>query len=96
MPARDPELAHVIGQRIQALRIERGASQEDVGFRAGLNRTAIGQLERGERVPSADTLVRVAGSLGVDPGVLITGIVWKPISYVDGGYDFGAAKGGER
>jgi transcriptional regulator with XRE-family HTH domain len=90
MPAvHNPELAGVIGRRIQALRTERGASQEDVAFRAGLNRTAVGQLERGERVPSADTLVRVAGSLEVDPGALIAGLRWNPLAYVDGGFDYG-------
>jgi transcriptional regulator with XRE-family HTH domain len=92
--ARNPELARVIAKRMRALREARGESQEEVGFRSGLHRTAVGQIERGEQVPSADTLVRVAGALEVDPGVLIAGIVWKPLGYVDGGFDYGEESGG--
>ena len=52
-------------------------SQEAVGFRAELHRTEIGQLERGERLPRIDTLVKLAGALGVTPGDLLKGIDWK-------------------
>ena len=53
-------------------------SQEDLGFRADLHRTEIGQLERGERLPRIDTLVKLAGALSVPPGDLLMGIAWKP------------------
>lgn len=43
----------------------RNLSQEELGMRAELHRTAVGQLERGERVARSDTLVKLAGSLGV-------------------------------
>lgn len=40
-------------------------SQEELGMRAELHRTAVGQLERGERVARTDTLVKLAGSLAI-------------------------------
>jgi transcriptional regulator with XRE-family HTH domain len=53
-------------------------SQEELGFRASLHRTEVGQLERGVRLPRIDTLVKLAGSLGVEPGQLLEGMSWDP------------------
>lgn len=59
-------------------RKQAGLTQEDVSFRAELNRTEISQLERGLRVPRIDTLVKLAASLGTGPADLLAGIVWRP------------------
>jgi transcriptional regulator with XRE-family HTH domain len=48
-------------------------SQEALGFAADPHRTEIGQLERGDRVPRIDTLLRLAGALNVAPVVLLAG-----------------------
>ena len=61
-------------------------SQEELGVRASLHRTAVGQLERGERIPRADTLVKVAGSLGVSPCDLLDGLGWRPGGTVVGSF----------
>jgi len=53
-------------------------SQEELGFRASLHRTEVGMLERGHRVPRIDTLVKLAGGLGVPAGDLLDGIDWTP------------------
>jgi transcriptional regulator with XRE-family HTH domain len=47
-------------------------------MRAELHRTAVGQLERGERVARSDTLVKLAGSLGVPYEELLDGLLWTP------------------
>lgn len=52
-------------------------SQETLGLRAGLHRTEIGLLERAERMPRIDTLVKLAGALGIDAGDLLKGITWE-------------------
>jgi hypothetical protein len=46
--------------------------------RASLHRTAVGQIERAERVCRVDTLVKLAGALEINPGDLLNGIVWEP------------------
>jgi transcriptional regulator with XRE-family HTH domain len=53
-------------------------SQEELGMRADLHRTAVGQLERGERVARTDTLVKLAGSLGISFDELLAGLLWTP------------------
>jgi transcriptional regulator with XRE-family HTH domain len=53
-----------------------GLSQEQLGFRASLHRTEVGMLERGQRMPRIDTLVKLVGALGVPPGDLLDGIDW--------------------
>jgi transcriptional regulator with XRE-family HTH domain len=53
-------------------------SQEELAVRASLHRTAVGQLERGERVARLDTFVKLTGSLGVCPLDLLDGIEWTP------------------
>jgi transcriptional regulator with XRE-family HTH domain len=52
-------------------------SQEELGFRADLHRTEIGQLERGHRLPRIDTVVKLAGALSIEPGDLMSGMTWK-------------------
>lgn len=53
-------------------------SQEELAVRVSLHRTAVGQLERGERVARVDTLVKLAGSLGISPCELLDGMGWDP------------------
>lgn len=47
-------VAKRVGANIVAHRNRIGISQEELAWRAGLHRTAIGLLERGERVPRVD------------------------------------------
>lgn len=71
-----------VGERFAAnlvrCRKRAGLSQEALGARADLHRTAIGLLEKGARVPRIDTLVKLAAALGVEPTKLLDGITWTP------------------
>lgn len=64
----------VFGDRIRAQRLKRDLSQEDLGELAGLHRTYIGHLERGEANTSLVNLLKVAAALEIDAGVLIKGL----------------------
>jgi transcriptional regulator with XRE-family HTH domain len=54
-----------LGQRLRALRKQRSLSQERLGARAGLSGKFIGEVERGEKSISIDSLYHVAVALGV-------------------------------
>jgi transcriptional regulator with XRE-family HTH domain len=71
-------VAERFGENLMVYRRRAGLSQEELGFRASLHRTEIGELERGVRVPRIDTLVKLAGALSVPPGDLLKGVAWSP------------------
>lgn len=77
--------AERFGANLRRLREERALSQEELGFRSGLHRTAVGQLERGERIARTDSLVQLSGALAVGPQDLLLGLRWTPGSYTVGG-----------
>lgn len=71
-------IAASFGRNLARCRKRVGMSQEELAVRASLHRTAVGQLERGERVARVDTLIKLAGSLGIPPGELLDGMGWEP------------------
>jgi transcriptional regulator with XRE-family HTH domain len=56
--ARSPELAG-LARRLQRLREERGLTKQQLGAALGLSNVAIGQWERHEKLPGAESLVRL-------------------------------------
>ena len=54
-----------LGQRLRALRKERALSQERLGDRSGLSGKFIGEVERGEKSISIDSLYRVSVALDI-------------------------------
>lgn len=54
-----------LGEAVHQLRLDRGYSQEVLADRAGLHRTYIGQVERGERNLSLGNLYGLADALAV-------------------------------
>lgn len=59
------------GQAVRALRQERGLSQEEFAARAGVHRTYMGGIERGERNPTLTTIHKIASALSVAPNRLL-------------------------
>ena len=80
------EIAERFGKNLVRARKRAGMSQEEVGIRAALHRTEIGLLERGERLPRIDTMVKLAGALGVPPVDLVAGIDWQPGDLTKGSF----------
>ncbi|HMJ07176.1 MAG TPA: helix-turn-helix transcriptional regulator [Chthoniobacterales bacterium] len=71
-------VAGQFANNLRRCRKRAGISQEEVAVRASLHRTAVGQLERAERVAQIDTLIKLAGALEVEPRELLAGLVWEP------------------
>lgn len=53
----------IIGRNIRRIRRTKGWSQEKLAEQAGLHRTFVGAIERGERNISIATLVKLANAL---------------------------------
>ena len=70
MPEKTPKV--ILAQNVRRIRRETGFSQEDLADRAGLHRTYISSIERGERNISLEKLFLLADALGVDSAVLVT------------------------
>lgn len=60
-----PALIRAIGQALRDERERRGWSQEELSARAGLDRTYMSGVERGERSPNLRTVLRVTDALTV-------------------------------
>jgi transcriptional regulator with XRE-family HTH domain len=74
VPTRDELVARrraAFGARIRTLRHERGWSQEQLAHAAGLDRTYVGSVERGERNIALDNIWLLADTLRVKPADLI-------------------------
>jgi transcriptional regulator with XRE-family HTH domain len=55
----------VLGERLRRLRQDRGLSQQRLGKRSGLSGKFIGEVERGEKSISIDSLYHVSVALDV-------------------------------
>ena len=73
MPAnRSPQYLHRrLAVAVRARRHAVGISQEELADRAGLHRTYVGAIERGERNPTLATLEALAAGLKMDASKLI-------------------------
>lgn len=58
-------LTKEFGQHLRLLRKQSGLSQEELAAKAKLHRTYISLIERGEQSVTLDTMVKIAGALGV-------------------------------
>ena len=59
------DLKATFARAMRRLRHAQGLSQEELGEMSGLTRNYIGAVERGEYVPTLDTVEAVASALGV-------------------------------
>ena len=80
------QFKQALGGLIAQLRKERNISQERIALDADVDRTRLGEIERGEANPTIDTLHKIAlvlgqqlGSLIVEAEELSSGVIRKPI-----------------
>lgn len=54
-----------MGERIKELRLKQNLKQSELAEKAQISRVAIGNYERGDRIPNAEILKSIAEALGV-------------------------------
>ena len=64
------EICKIIGQRIRNHRNRLGLSQEQLAEKSGLHNTYIGQIERGEKNATLETLTKIIAGLEISFGEL--------------------------
>lgn len=71
-------MAKEVGERLRMYRSQKGWSQEKLAEMAGLHHTYIGQLERGEKNATLESISKVAFALGVPLSQLFENISLDP------------------
>ena len=66
--------AEVVGRVIQRIREQRRRSQELVSGLAGIGRTHLSAIERGQRRPTMETFFKIAEALNMRPSSLMAEI----------------------
>lgn len=61
----------VFGRNLKKLRASAGLSQEELAARAGLHRTYVSSVERGNRNVSLENIFALAAALKCDPRELL-------------------------
>lgn len=67
----DAELAQAFGAAVRALRTERGIAQELLANQAGIERSHLGKIERGEHMPTLALVFKIARALQRSAGELV-------------------------
>ena len=68
-----------IGNNIRKYRLMKKLRQEDLAEKAGLTANYIGMVERGEKIPSLETFIKILNTLGVSADMVL-------IDVLDNGY----------
>ena len=68
----DAELAQAFGTAVRTLRSERGIAQESLANLAGIERSHLGKIERGEHMPTLAIIFKIASALECSTAVLMT------------------------
>lgn len=78
----DPAIARAFGQALVTMRREVNISQENLALLAGVDRSYMGKLERGQGAPNLTAVVRIAAALGCSAAELVRrfeeGLVARP------------------
>lgn len=58
-------LSKILGKRIKSLRKDKGWSQEELAHIAKINRSFMGEIERGEKSPTISSLEKITNALEI-------------------------------
>ena len=64
-----------IGKNIRKIRLARKLRQEDLAEKTGLTTNYIGMVERGEKIPSLETFIKIVNALGVSSDMVLTDVL---------------------
>jgi transcriptional regulator with XRE-family HTH domain len=65
------DVGRIFGGVLRRYRSEMNMSQEELAFRAGVDRTFVSRIERGLRQPTITTLIALGSAIGVSAAELV-------------------------
>jgi len=65
------DVVQLLGENVRLHRKLRGMTQEELALEAGMERSYVSDLERGQRNPSVRALGRLAEALKIPPNLLL-------------------------
>ena len=68
------EFEKILGEELRKIRVEKGLSQEALGFESDYHRTYISQIERGEKNVSFVAIFKIANALDIKLSELIRSV----------------------
>ena len=68
--ADEKELQKLFGRNVRQLREAQSLTQDEFSRKAGINRSYLGGVERGQRTICMDNIAKIASALGVTPDIL--------------------------
>ena len=71
MPSDTVRIPKQLGEAVRRLRMSEGISQIALAEKAGINHNFVGEIERGEKIASVVTLVRIASAFGLSGSELM-------------------------
>lgn len=78
--------AQLFAENLARERERAGLSIAELAERAEIHRTHVSLLLRGRRLARLDTVIKLEGGLGVEPGTLLKGITWQSPARSRGSY----------
>ena len=67
----EAEPALAFGKAVRAARVEQGIAQEELGAMAGIARSHMGKIERGEHMPTLALILRISVALRLSAAELM-------------------------
>ena len=64
-----------VGNNIKKYRIEKKMTQDELAIKTGLTRSYVGMLERGEKLPSFETLISILNVLEVSADMVLCDVL---------------------
>lgn len=64
-----------IGKNIRKYRLMKKLRQEDLAEKAGLTANYIGMVERGEKIPSLETFIKILNTLGISADMVLCDVL---------------------
>lgn len=64
-----------IGKNIRKYRLIKKLRQEDLAEKAGLTANYIGMLERGQKIPSLETFIKILNTLGISADMVLSDVL---------------------